>query len=175
MVCYARPAGRLAVLLVVAWLVFSAPVSHFFGSAAILVTVAAAVAVAALAAVTVFAVFLSVRRRRAAAGGCVGCRFRCQHAMAERPGRLWLVTTADRRPPAPAWPGSPGRPGVMPVRSAPVLLPMPALRSAATAPATADDPAGACGVPAPRWPDRPAHRAAPVAHVRQRERIGSPA
>ena len=170
MVCYARPAGRLAVLLVVAWLVFSAPVSHFFSSAAIWATAAAAVAVAALAAAAAIAVFLSVRRRRAAAGGCVNCRFRCQHTMTERPGRRWLVTTADRRPPAPAWPDSPVRPGVMPVRSAPVLLPMPALRSAVTAPATADGPAGACGVPAPRWPDRPASRASQPA----RERAGSP-
>lgn len=171
MVCYARPAGRLAVLLVVAWLVFSAPVSHFFGSAAIWATVAAAAAVAALAAAAAVAAFLTVRRRRAAAGGCVNCRFRCQHAMTERPGRLWLVNTADRRPSASARTGSPGRPGVVPVRSAPVLLPMPAVRSPATAPATAGGPAGACGVFAPRWPDRPARRASQPA----RERVGSPA
>lgn len=169
MVCYARPAGRLAALLVVAWLVFSRPVSHFFGTAAVLVTVAAAVTVAALAAAVVFAGFLSVRRRRAAAGGCVSCRFRCQHAMTEQPRQRWLVTTADRRP-APAQPGPPGHPGVVPVRSAPVLLPMPALRSAASA------PSGACGASAPRWPDRPAHHSGQVGHgaVLQRERVGSP-
>lgn len=168
MVCYARPAGRLAVLLVVAWLVFSAPVSRFSGSAAIVVTVAAALAVAALAAVIVFTAFLSVRRRRAAAGGCVSCRFRCQHAMTERPGRFWLVTASDLRPRAAAGPGSPGGQGVMPGRSAPVLLPVPGVRSAATAPATAED---AAGVLAPRWPDRPARRASQPA----RERAGSPA
>ncbi len=168
MVCYARPAGRLAALLVVAWLVFSGPVSHFFGTSAVLVTVAAAVVVVALAAAVVFAGFLSVRRRRAAAGGCVSCRFRCQHTMTEQPRQRWLVTTADRRP-ALAEAGPQGHPGVVPVRSAPVLLPMPALRSAASA------PAGACGEPAPRWPDRPAHHSGQAGHgaVPQRERAGS--
>ncbi len=168
MVCYARPAGWLAALLVMAWLVFSRPVSHFFGTAAVLVTVAAAVAVAALAAAVAVAGFLSVRRRRAAAGGCVSCRFRCQHAMTEQLRQRWLVTTADRRL-APAQAGSQGHPGVVPVRSAPVLLPMPALRSAAST------PAGACGAPAPQWPDRPGHRSGQVGHgaVLQRERVGS--
>ena len=157
MVCYARPASRLAAIIVVAWLVFSGPVSHFFDTAALMVAVTAATACAAVGAALFFATFMSVRRRRAAAGGCVSCQFRCQHAMTEPARRLRLVTTANRRPPAPATghQGAPGRPSPGPGRSVSVLLPMPAVRSA--------DPAGAVGVPAraggppaPRWPDRPA-------------------
>jgi len=106
LVCYARPASLLVAIVAVAWVVFARPVSHFFGTAAVLAAVLMAAAVAATAAALTFAAFMSVRRRRAAAGGCVNCRFRCQHAM-----------TGDQRPG--------GRPGSWPARSAPVLLPMP--------------------------------------------------
>jgi hypothetical protein len=165
MVCYARPASWLVAILTVAWLVFSGPVSHFFGTAAVLVAVLAATGGAAVAAAVVFATLMSTRRRRAAAGGCVNCQFRCQHAMTG-PGRLWLVTTADRRPQAPSGPGRSGRPDGAPGRSAPVLLPMPTVRLA--------DP----DTPGPRWPDRPLHRAGPTArpvHGALRQRAGSPA
>lgn len=165
MVCYARPASRLAVILVVAWLVFARPVSHFFDTAALAVAATAATAGAAVAAALVFAAFMSARRRRAAAGGCVSCQFRCQHAMTQpamtgRPRRAWLVTTTDdRRPqasrPAPGQLGGPGHPCVTPARSEPILLPVPTVRSSDTV---------------PRWPDRPAYRAAP-----ERERVGAPA
>jgi hypothetical protein len=157
MVCYARPASLLTAIVAVAWLVFAGPVSHFVSTAAVLAAVLTATAVAATAAALAFAAFMSVRHRRAAAGGCVNCRFRCQHAMtgAEGPGsrRLWLVTTADRREPRYQDPG--GHSGPPPSRSAPVLLPMPEVRASA-----------------PRWPDRPIYRtgAAP-----RRERAGSPA
>jgi hypothetical protein len=158
LVCYARPASLLAAIVAVAWVVFAAPVSHFFGTAAVLAAVLTAAAVAATAAALAFAAFMSIRHRRAAAGGCVNCRFRCQHAMTgvegSRPRRLWLVTTTDRQETGYQGPG--GRPGPLPARSAPALLPMPEVRT-----------------PAPRWPDRPLyHRAGAAA---QRERAGSPA
>ena len=136
MVCYARPASLLVAIVVVAWVVFARPVSHFFSTAAVLAAVLTATAVAATVAVLAFAAFMSIRHRRAAAGGCVSCRFRCQHAMTGYQG-----------------PG--GRPGPLPVRSAPVLLPMPEVRA-----------------PAPRWPDRPIYR---TGAVPQRGRAGSPA
>jgi len=94
MVCYARPATLLAAIVAVAWLVFGGSVSHFFSTAAVIVAVLVAAASAAVAAALVFATFMSTRRRRARAGGCVNCRFQCQHAMTGQ--RLWLVTTADR-------------------------------------------------------------------------------
>jgi hypothetical protein len=125
MVCYARPASGLAAILIAAALVFGTPVSHFLGTAAVVVVATVAIAAAAAVAVIAFAVYISTRRRRAAAGGCVSCQFRCQHAMTERPGRVWLAATVDR-----------------------------SLPEAAPAPTAAG--------PAPRWPDRPIHRAGPV-------------
>lgn len=135
MVCYARPASLLAAIVAVAWLVFAGPVSHFFSTAAVMVAVLVATASAAVAAALAFATFISARRRRAGAGGCVSCRFQCQHAMTGQ--RLWLVTTADRRQPAGPGQAVTGRQAPVPVRSAPVFLPMPEV---------------------PRWPDRPLHR-----------------
>jgi|GEM_PF-1146619 len=184
MVCYARPASWLLAIVAVAWLVFAVPVSHFFNTAAVVMAVTVAAAVAAAAAALVFAIFMSTRRRRAAAGGCVSCQFRCQHAMTEPARWLWLVTTADRRPPgstadrpaaapghrgSPGRPGSPGHPGTAPTRSVSVLLPVPTVRSAATGGVGAES----CGLAAPQWPDRPAYRARQV-RVPQRERAGSP-
>ena len=139
MVCYARPASLLAAIVAVAWLVFGGPVSHFFSTAAVLVAVLVATASAAVAAVLVFATLMSARRRRAGAGGCVNCQFRCQHAMttATRDRRLWLVTTADRGEPAGPGQAVTGRQAPLSVRSVPVFLPVPEV---------------------PRWPDRPLHR-----------------
>jgi len=197
MVCYARPASWLAAIVFVSWLVFAVPVSHFLNTAALMTAVTVATVGAAGAAALAFATFMSARRRRAAAGGCVSCQFRCQHAMTAPPGRLWLVAMADRRLSAPAadrlpaapghpgasgHPGTPGHRGSAPGRSASILLPMPTVRSA-PAPAVATVPAENCGLAAPRWPDRPAHRASQVslrvpgaaAHVSRRERAGSPA
>src|SRR6201989_2427038 len=135
MVCYARPALLRAAIVAVAWLVFGGPVSHFFSTAAVVVAVLVAAASAAVAAVLVFATFMSTRRRRAGAGECVNCQFRCQHAMTGP--RLWLVTTADRGEPAGPDPAVTGRQAPLSVRSVPVFLPMPEV---------------------PRWPDRPLHR-----------------
>jgi hypothetical protein len=150
MVCYARPASRLAALLIVALLVFGHPVSHFLDTAAILVAALAAAGGAAVAAALVFAAFASTQHRRAAAGGCVSCQFRCQHAMTGPSRRLWLVTAADRHEAGPAHPARTPPSG----RPAPVLLPTPAIR-----------PAGAGATP--RWPDRPLRRA-PGQHERVR-------
>lgn len=144
MVCYARPASRMAALLLVVFLVFGRSAGHFLDSAALFVAIAVAVAVAAVAAAVAFTMFLSVRRRRAAAGGCVSCQLRCQHAMTEQPRRLLLVSRVDRgaaggsrgadsaagaaafaAPAAPRWPDRPAiRSGVAsrPVAARPVAL-----------------------------------------------------
>jgi hypothetical protein len=128
MVCYARPAGCFAAIVAVAWLMFAGPVSHQFGHAATLVEVIAATVGTAVAAALAFAIFMATRRHRAAAGGCVSCRFQCQHAMTEQASGP--VPQVRER-------------GVAASRSVPVLLPMPAVRVAATS--------------APRWPDHPIH------------------
>ncbi len=132
MVCYARPAGCFAAIVAVAWLVFAGPVSHLFGDAATLVAVLAATIGTAVAASLAFAIFMATRRHRAAAGGCVTCRFQCQHAMTEQASGP--VPHARER-------------GVTAARSSPVLLPVPTVRVAATSAASGG----------PRWPDRPIH------------------
>jgi hypothetical protein len=154
MVCYARPASWLAAIAVVAYLILGRPVGHFLDTAAVTVAVTVVIAGAAVATALALAAVMSTRRRRAAAGGCVSCQFRCQHAMTESSRRPWLVTTVDRRASIPA-PVPVARPSAAaPDRSAPVFLPMPAV--------------------APRWPDRPARR--PVtSEPGPRERAGSAA
>jgi len=149
MVCYARPAGCFAAIVAVAWLVFAGPVSHLFGHAATLVAVIAATLGTAVAAALAFAIFMATRRHRAAAGGCVTCRFQCQHAMTEQASR-WPTIAAART--------EHGR--VAPTRSVPVLLPMPAVRPSATSAA------------APRWPDQPFHHTGQRARG-QRERAAA--
>ena len=176
MVCYARPAGRMAAIILLMFLVFSRPISHYFNTAALVVAIAVAIAVAAALAAVAFGVFLAVRRRRAADGGCVSCQLRCQHAMTEQPRRLLMVSTVDRgadRAPASDW--------------APAATRAPA---AARNPASARNPAAARlpvsavdhGASGPRWPDRPAHRTGPlvpqhasrpVARGPEQERAGS--
>jgi hypothetical protein len=145
MVCYARPAGRMAALLLVVFLVFGRPVGHFLDATALVVAIAIAVGVAAVAAAVAFAVFGSVRRRRAAAGGCVGCQFSCQHAMVEQPRRVLVASTISQRSPdAPRWPDRPAyRSSPAVVASRPVVVARP---GAVTGPgAVAGAPARAAG------------------------------
>ena len=114
MVCYARPAGRMAAVVLVVLLVFGRSVGHFFDAAALMAVLAVAVGGAAVAAVLAFVAFGSIRRRRAAAGGCVSCQLQCQHAMTEQPRRLLVVSTVEHGPDAsqrdvaaPRWPDRP--------------------------------------------------------------------
>jgi hypothetical protein len=179
MVCYARPVSWLAAIAIVAFAVLGRPVGHFLDTAAAAVAVTAVIVGTAVAAALVLAAIMSTRRRRTAAGGCVSCQFRCQHAMTPSSRRSWLVTTTDRRTLA-AMPvaAAPDHPGAAPGRPVPVFLPMPSVAAArsdahpaghraAVAPVT-------CGSAAPRWPDRPAHRAVTSQHG-PRERAGSAA
>jgi hypothetical protein len=107
MVCYTRPAIRMAAVVLVVLLVFGRSVGHFLDTTALVVAITAAAGGAAIAAAFAVAAFLSIRRRRAAAGSCVSCRFRCQHAMTEQPRPIWLASTADLSTAAPRWPDRP--------------------------------------------------------------------
>jgi hypothetical protein len=163
MVCYARPAIRMAALVLVAFLVFERPVGHFFDAAALVVAIAVAVAVAAALAAVAFTVFLSTRRRRARAGGCVSCTLRCQHAMTEGPRRLRLVSITDRtQPTSPAPAAAPATAGVRAVVPAGRSLPVVSVngRPALSPPLSSSSSPGH-----PHWPDRPARRVP--------ERVGS--
>ncbi len=106
MVCYARPGLRMAALVLVILLVFGRPAGHFLGSADVIAVIAVA-ATAAVAVAVTLAFFLSVRRRRAAAGDCVHCRFRCQHAMTERSPLLLRSSPDSDRLVRPQWPDRP--------------------------------------------------------------------
>jgi hypothetical protein len=156
MVCYARPAGRMAAVVLVVLLVFGRHVRHFFDAAALTVAITVAAGGAAVAAAVAFAAFLSIRRRRAAAGGCVSCQLRCQHAMTEQPRRL-VVSTVEHGPVA--------------ARSGTVAAPAGVVAAPAGVVAARGGPA------APRWPDRPAYRSGaagrPGGHFEGRERAGS--
>jgi hypothetical protein len=131
MVCYARPAIRMAALLLVVFVFLGRSAGHFFDATALIVAIAVAVGIAAVAAAVAFAVFGSVRRRRAAAGGCVGCRFQCQHAMVEPERRLLpvvsTVSLSPRPPDAPRWPDRPAYRSAV-VTSRPAVVAAPAGR-----------------------------------------------
>jgi hypothetical protein len=151
MVCYVRPVSRLAAILLVVFAVFGRPVRGFFGTADVMAAVAVAIAGAALAAALVFAVVLATRRRRAAAGGCVTCRFQCQHAMTGVRGRAHLVRTVDRAGAGRgAAAGGPGPRTLLPIQPvAPPYVRDKCFKDRERVPAGAG----------PRWPDRPIHRA----------------
>ena len=152
MVCYARPAIRMAAVLLVVFLVFGRSMGHFLDSAALFAAIAIAVGGAALAAAVAFTMFLSVRQRRAATGGCVSCQLRCQHAMTEQPRRLPLVSMVDRGAAAGAR--------------------RPALPVVAAGPTVSARPAGPAG---PRWPDRPAiHSGVPLRPAASRPAVSRP-
>jgi hypothetical protein len=112
MVCYARPAIMMAAIVGVLLVIFGRAgahlfPAHFFGTAALMVAVTTAAGGAAVAAALAFAAFGSIRRRRAVAGGCVRCQFRCQHAMTEQPRRLPVARAAQAETAAPRWPDRP--------------------------------------------------------------------
>src|SRR5579872_5467230 len=157
MVCYARPAIRMAAVLLVVFLVFGRSMGHVLDSAALFAAIAIAVGGAALAAAVAFTVFLSVRQRRAATGGCVSCQLRCQHAMTEQPRRLPLVSMVDRGAAAGA-----RRPAL------PVVAAGPAVSAGRVVSAGRPGPAG------PRWPDRPAiHSGVPLRPAASRPAVAA--
>ena len=131
MVCYARPAGCFAAIVAVAWLVFAGPVSHLFGDAATVVAIIAATVGTAVAAVLAFTIFMATRRHRAASGGCVSCRFQCQHAMTEETSGPPGARTSGER----------------------------STHSFGTCPAADAGGQGRRDLSRPRWPDRPIHHA----------------
>ena len=114
MVCYARPAIRMAAIVLVVLVILGRAGAHlfpghFFGTAALIIAVTAAAGGAAVAAALAFAAFGSIRRRRAVAGGCVHCQFRCQHAMTEQPRRRPVARAGQAEAATPRWPDRPAR------------------------------------------------------------------
>jgi hypothetical protein len=120
----------MSVVVLVVLLIFGRPAGHFLGTAALMVAVTVAAGGAAVAAVLAFAAFGSVRRRRAVAGGCVNCRFRCQQAMTDQPRRLLVTRAAEREAATPQWPHRPAYRSRPTVRSGPACASAPASRPA---------------------------------------------
>jgi hypothetical protein len=133
----------MAAIIGVAFLLFGRPVRGFFGTADLVAVGAVGAVGLALAVALITIVVMTTRRRRAASGGCVTCRFQCQHAMTGSPGRSWLVTTVDRER-ATAGPGRPGGRTLLPIQP---VTPQPVRNN---------DFDCLERVP-PRWPDRPLH------------------
>jgi hypothetical protein len=156
MVCYARRATWMSGITLGAIIVSGQAALHFLNVTALVISTSAVLGGSTLLAGVFYLSFRAVRRKRALAGGCVGCQFTCQHALTEfagipASGRPWLVRTIDRGAQAldaPAIPAIPAIPAV-PAPRTPVMLPMPS------------------------WPDRPLmHAPAPDAgHARERVRV----
>jgi hypothetical protein len=100
--CYLPSTGTVLVIIVIGAVLLRGPAGHV---AAGVGTIAAILAVTALVAGVFTGTILAARtiqRRRAAAGGCVGCRFQCQRAMAAPAARTATTcrpaTQTTRRP-----------------------------------------------------------------------------
>ncbi|HLK00638.1 MAG TPA: hypothetical protein VKU39_12115 [Streptosporangiaceae bacterium] len=129
MVCYARSGIGVLLAVIAILIAFGGGAARFLDMTALAISLVAVIGTAVVAATVAFVAVRTIQHRRARAGGCVGCTFRCQHSMT---GRLSLVRVIERQPSA----------------SGPVALPMPRVRMPEPA-VTRDDRT------APRWPDRP--------------------
>jgi hypothetical protein len=96
MVCYARRAVWIAILGIVVLVMLGANQTHLFNAVGLLLTLAIVLGGATTGAGFAVAALRAVQRKRAAAGACLTCRFRCQHAMMTPPQRMWLISTVDR-------------------------------------------------------------------------------
>ena len=152
MVCYLPGTGTLAVVGFAVYLIWHQAIMHLLGLVGTATEIALLLGAAAALAIALIWTARMIRRRRAQAGACTTCRFRCQQALQARPNLL--VNRVDRRalPPAPARPVSrtchpaapllgvlrpSARPGFTSSRSAPPA-PVP---SAASCPAPDSRPA----------------------------------
>ena len=145
MVCYAPGTGTLAVIGFAVYLVWHKAILHFFSMAGTTMEIILLLGAAALAAFVLVWTARMIRRRRAQAGACTTCRFRCQEALKARPNLL--VNRVDRRvtPPAVA-----RRAALTCHPAAPLLSPLLGRLLSPAAPCSA-------AAPAPPWrpPPRP--------------------
>jgi hypothetical protein len=102
MVCYAPSTGTLAALGIGIYVLWHKTIGHLLGLFGTVLEIVLILGVEVAAAIALVWLTRQIRRRRAAAGACTTCRFRCQQALAARP-RL-LVNVVDRRQPAPERP-----------------------------------------------------------------------
>jgi hypothetical protein len=118
MVCYAPSTGTLAVIGVGIYVLWHRAIGHLLGLFGTVLEIALILSVEVVSAVALVWLTRQIRRRRAAAGACTTCRFRCQQALTRRPNLL--VNQVDRRIPAPARPALTCHPAapLLPARAA---------------------------------------------------------
>ena len=131
MVCYARRATWITILGIIVLVLIGADQTHLFDVLGLLLTMAIVLGGATTGAVLTVLALRSVQRKRASAGACLTCEFRCQHALTGPPQRMWLISTVDRGP----------RPLSTAQRQEKVFVPMPRIQVRDHA--------------SPQWPDRP--------------------
>ncbi len=121
MVCYAPSTGTLAAIGVGIYVLWHRTIGHLLGLFGAVLEIALILSVEVVSAIALVWLTRQIRRRRAAAGACTTCRFRCQQALARRPNLL--VNRVDRRIPAPARPALTCHPAapLLPARAAAVL------------------------------------------------------
>src|ERR1700759_123778 len=102
MVCYAPSTGTLAALGIGIYVLWHKTIGHVLGLFGTVLEIVLILGVEVAAAIALVWLPRQIRRRRAAAGACTTCRFRCQQALAARPNLL--VNVVDRRLPAPERP-----------------------------------------------------------------------
>ncbi len=100
MVCYAPGTGTLAVIGFAVYLIWHKAILRFVSMAGTTIEIILLLGAAALAAFVLVWTARMIRRRRAQAGACTTCRFRCQEALKGRPNLL--VNRVDRRVTPPA-------------------------------------------------------------------------
>ena len=145
MVCYVPGTSTLAVLGFAVYLVWHRAIMHFLSMVGIAMEVTLLLSTEVAVAIFLIWTARMIRRRRAAAGACTTCRFRCQEAMAPRPN--FFVNRVDRRVGSPP----PVRRATLTCHPAAPILPFPPFR------AWPPCPGPACGRPVgcPRtWPAR---------------------
>ena len=133
MVCYLPGTGTLAVVGFAVYLIWHQTIMHLLGLVGTATEIALLLGAAAAVAIVLIWTARMIRRRRAQAGACTTCRFRCQQALQGRPNLL--VNRVDRRalPPGPRPPMFPPRSRARLYVSGPApcrAFPMPAERLA---------------------------------------------
>jgi hypothetical protein len=99
MVCYARRATWITISGIIVLVLIGADQTHLFNVLGLLLTLAIVLGGATTGAALSVLALRSVQRKRASAGACLTCQFRCQHALtAPAPQRMWLISTVDRGP-----------------------------------------------------------------------------
>jgi len=127
MVCYGPRVGTIAVVGAVVYVLLHRVIGRILHIAGLVLEVALIVCLAAAAAALLAWTVRSVQRRRAAAGACSTCRFRCQQPVTLHPQPVTLrarvpvpaarashqteaLPRPEARPRPEPWPGTPARP-----------------------------------------------------------------